>query len=276
MRTLIVWLRNLREYLRRGGHARIDVVKVPAGESLRGRRVIVTGGSSGIGLAIARRCVEEGAKVVITGRDEGKLSRAKACTKNIEILVWDVSKVSEAEEKIQEAERLLDGRIDAFVNNAGISIRQAASALTSDVWDAVLGINLSGAIFAAKAICTRWIRQGRNGVLVNISSSAGIEPVVDAYGVSKTALIQVTRGWAREYASKGIRINAIAPGVIVGTEVNKLQRSISVDGNLHCSAYPAGRFGVPLEIAEVALFLLSDKSSYVYGQTIVCDGGATL
>ena len=112
-------------------------------------------------------------------------------------------------------------------------------------------------------------------MLLNVASNAGVRNVVDAYGASKSAFISLTAGWAKEYAKYGIRINAIAPGVIVGTNINKLQRSISVEDNLY-SSFPAKRYGVPDEIAEVALFLGSDMSSYIYGQTIIVDGGATL
>lgn len=278
MSWLISKIKNLRQFLQRGGVARVDSIRVPVGESMNGRRVVITGGGSGIGLTIASRCLEEGAQILITGRDEKKLLSAKESlgSECVKVLVWDVSDVNSVDDKLQEAERALGGAIDAFVNNAGISNRQDPATLTKDVWDGILKINLTGAIFAAQAMCRRWALQGRGGVLLNVTSTAGVQAVLDAYGTSKTAMIQLTRGWAKYWAPKGIRINSIAPGVIVGTEINRLQRSISPDDNLFCASYPAGRFGVPAEIAEVALFLLSDKSSYVYGQTIVCDGGATL
>lgn len=278
MKRIISNIKNLRMFLRQGGVARVNTLKMPVSEEMSGRRVVITGGGSGIGFAIAKRCLEAGAEVLISGRDVGKLDKAKVslgCGK-VETLVWDVGDVDSCAAKLQEAEDMLGGAIDAFVNNAGISNRQNPSTLTKDVWGSVLATNLTGATFVAQAMCERWVRQGCGGVLLNVASTAGVQSVVDAYGTSKTALIQLTRGWAKYYAPRGIRINAVAPGVIVGTEINKLQRSISAAGNLHCASYPAGRFGVPSEIAEVALFLLSDRSSYVYGQTIVCDGGATL
>lgn len=278
MSWLISKIKNLRQFLRRGGEARVDFIRVPVGESMNGRRVVITGGGSGIGLAIARRCLEEGAQILITGRNEKKLLSAKESlgSECVKVLVWDVSDVDSVDDKLQEAECALGGTIDAFVNNAGISNRQDPASLTKDVWDGIIKTNLTGAIFASQAMCRRWAMQGCGGVLLNVTSTAGVQAVIDAYGTSKTAMIQLTRGWAKYWAPKGIRINSMAPGVIVGTEINRLQRSISPDDNLFCASYPAGRFGVPSEIAEVALFLLSDKSSYVYGQTIVCDGGATL
>lgn len=278
MRRLISMLKNLRMFIQKGGAVRVEKIKVPAGQLMRGRRVLITGGGSGIGFAIAKRCLDEGAAVLITGRDELKLRGAKESLGSdfIKTLSWDVDDIKTVNDKIAEAECLLGGPIDAFVNNAGVSDRQEPASLTEAVWERILKTNLTGSMFVAQAICQRWIKRGRGGVILNMASTAGVKSVVDAYGASKTAMIQLTRGWSAYYAPKGIRINAIAPGVIVGTEINKLQRSISPDGNLYCSSYPAGRFGVPSEVAEVALFLLSDRSSYVYGQTIVCDGGATL
>ena len=278
VRKSLVKLRNLREFLRRGGMASVTVLKVPKGEILKGRRILVTGGSSGIGLAIAKRCIEEGGCVVIAGRNSANLEKAEdaVASASLKVMPWDVSNTDAADTKIREAEGILGGPIDVFVNNAGISSRQSLPTLTREVWDSILGVNLTGAVFAARAICERWVSIGRKGVLLNVASNTGIQLVVDGYGTSKTALIQLTRGFASTYADKGIRINCIAPGVIVGTKINKLQRSISADGNLYCDAYPSKRFGVPSEIAEIALFLVSDQSASIYGQTIVCDGGATL
>ncbi len=278
MRRLISILKNLKMFIQKGGAVRLEKIRVPVGESMRGRRVLITGGGSGIGFAIAKRCLDEGAVVLITGRDAQKLQAAKKSLGSdfVKAMAWDVSDIKTIKDKIVEAECLLGGPIDAFVNNAGVSDRQDPASLTEAAWERILKINLTGSMFVAQAICQQWVKHSRGGVLLNMASTAGVKSVVDAYGASKTAMIQLTRGWSAYYAPKGIRINAIAPGVIVGTEINKLQRSISPDGNLYCSSYPVGRFGVPSEVAEVALFLLSDRSSYVYGQTIVCDGGATL
>lgn len=276
--SIINKFRNLREYLRKGGIAKVERINVSQGELLKGRRVVITGGSSGIGLSIAKRFLDEGAMVVITGRSEKRLEDAKReiNNDNLYTLVWDIDNTTIANIKILECEKILDGCIDIFVNNAGISRRQKPGHLTRDVWASVLSTNLTGNVFVAQYVCQKWKNANFRGVMLNIASNAGLEPVVDAYGVSKSSLIQLTRGWAKEYGQCGIRINAIAPGVIVGTNINTIQRSISPEDNLFSRWYPARRFGTPLEIAEIALFLVSDMSSYIYGQTIVADGGATL
>lgn len=275
--SIINKFRNLREYLRKGGIAKVERINVSQGELLKGRRVVITGGSSGIGLSIAKRFLDEGAMVVITGRSEKRLEDAKReiNNDNLYTLVWDIGNTTIANIKVLECERVLDGCIDVFVNNAGISSRQTPFSLTKDAWQSVVDVNLTGNVFVGKEICNRWVNVKRNGVMLNVASNAGVRNVVDAYGASKSAFISLTAGWAKEYAKYGIRINAIAPGVIVGTNINKLQRSISVEDNLY-SSFPAKRYGVPDEIAEVALFLGSDMSSYIYGQTIIVDGGATL
>lgn len=271
-------LKNLKEFWKRGGIACVEREIVSVGQELQGRRIVVTGGSNGLGLAMARRFAQEGASVVITGRNTVRLNGARDSIgrDNVYLLEWDVRDISIVEKRIEECSHMLGGPIDIFVNNAGIAKREAPEVVTEEIWDDVLSTDLKGSVFISKALCRRWREANHHGVLLNISSFAGVRGVVDAYGVAKTALIQLTSGLAREYAPYGIRINAIAPGVIVGTNVNAIQRSISSDGNLFCASYPARRFGVPSEIADVALFLVSDRSSYIYGQTIVVDGGATL
>lgn len=270
--------RNLKEYLRRGGDVRVETLHIPAGNFLEGKVVLITGGGSGIGFAIAKRCVRAGARVIITGRDLKKLEGAKILigVDQTKTMKWDMSDISAVSEKLNAATELGGGRIDCVVCNAGISIRQPAGKVTSDAWNAVMGTNLTGTVFLVQEVCNRWKESGQSGVLLCVSSMAGVVGAVDAYGASKSALIKLTNGWARAYARDGIRINSIAPGVVVGTELNKTQRSIKADGNLICERIPIGRYAVPDEVASVALFLMSDASSYVVGQTIVCDGGVTL
>lgn len=274
---IVAKVRNLCEYIKKGGALHVRVHEFRVDEQFFGKRILVTGGGSGIGLAVAKRLVGMGARVLITGRDESKLLRACAeIGERATFVKWDIRDVKQTEVNIARAEGLLGGALDAAVLNAGIAQRQGVRDISFENWDAVLSTNLTGNLFLLKALCEKWRKDGREGRVVNLSSFAGVGSVVDAYGVSKSALIGITRGWASAYAQYGIRINCVAPGVIVGTGINKIQREIDPKANVYCGNLPARRYGVPDEIASVVVFLLGEESSYVYGQTIVCDGGATL
>lgn len=275
---IISKIRNFREYMRRGGIVKVVSVQVATGERLKGKRILITGGGSGIGLAIARRCVQEAGAVMIVGRSQERLQAAVKLLEsdNAHCMPWDVCSIATNSELIAKAEEKLGGPVDILVNNAGISNREGRGALTLTVWEKIIKTNLTASTFMMQGYCEYAKAKALKGVVLNIASFAGIRMVCDAYGASKAALIKLTEGFAKNYAPFNIRINAIAPGVIVGTNLNKLQREISSDGNIMCNGFPSGRFGVPAEIAEAAVFLISDESSYIYGQTLVCDGGGTL
>ena len=275
---IISKIRNFREYMRRGGIVKVVSVQVATGERLKGKRILITGGGSGIGLAIARRCVQEAGAVMIVGRSQERLQAAVKLLEsdNAHYMPWDVCSIAANSELIAKAEEKLGGPVDILVNNAGISNREGRGALTLTVWEKIIKTNLTASTFMMQGYCEYAKDKALKGVVLNIASFAGIRMVCDAYGASKAALIKLTEGFAKNYAPFNIRINAIAPGVIVGTNLNKLQREISSDGNIMCNGLPSGRFGVPAEIAEAAVFLISDESSYIYGQTLVCDGGGTL
>lgn len=238
-----------------------------------GKKVLVTGGTSGIGLAVAKKMIEEGATVVVTGRNEEKIAKAVfTLGHNAYGLQWDVRNREIVNRKILEAEGLLGGAIDVLVNNAGIADRERFGALTLPVWDRVMETNLVAPIFISQSVSNKWISNGRRGVILNISSFAGNFAIDDAYAMSKNALNEFTFGMAKRLAPYGIRVNAIAPGVIVGTEINRPQSKISVDGDLRSTWIPAGRNGVPNEIAEVASFIVSDAASYIHGTVLRVDG----
>ena len=247
-------------------------------ECLKGKNILVTGGSSGIGLAIAVKCIRCGANVLITGRDAGKLEAAKAgdSTGRLKTMAWDVENEGELAAKIEEALSAFSGTLDILVNNAGISIREGFGGLTSEVWTHIMKINLQAPVFISQQIANKWICEKHHGVILNISSMAGEEPAFDAYGASKCALASMTRGMARTLAPHGIRVNAIAPGVVIGTNLREVQRSIKPDGNVYCGWIPLKRYGVPDEIAELAAFAISERSAYISGDLIRCDGAGAI
>ena len=252
--------------------------QVVHGDTLKGKNVLITGGTSGIGLAIAKKCIAEGANVVVTGRNEEKLNKVltQDDTGRLKGLIWDVSDLSVTVDKLSQVRKMLFGDIDILVNNAGISIRERPGTLTEDVWEEVIKINLTAPIFITQELGRTWLDSGREGVILNISSMAGLEPSLDAYSVAKCGLNSMTKGMARIWASKGIRINALAVGVTIGTELRATQRAHKPDGNVKCDWIPIGRFAVPDEIAETAVYLISDRAAYMTGAVIECDGAGSI
>ena len=271
--------RRLMRYVRTG---RQEVYLAPfqtqASQCLAGKKVLVTGGGSGIGLAIARKCVACGAQVVVTGRSREKLQRACAGygTDEMAPVVWDVCELDAIGANLDVALSAAGGRFDVLVNNAGIAERESFGSLSRETWDKVMCTNLTAPVFITQEISSRWRAAGQHGTILQISSFAGGLPVEDAYSASKCALDAFVCGMAKALSPHGIRVNGLAPGVIVGTEIGRPQSRIGVDGNLDAAWVPAGRLGTPDEIAEVAVFLVSDAAAYIHGQVVKCDGGGTL
>lgn len=252
--------------------------QVANGDTLAGKNVLITGGTSGIGFAIAKKCLNEGANVVITGRNAEKMKSVLSEDKSGRLsgLIWDISIVNDATERIAEVEKLFNGEIDVLVNNAGISSRERPGAITEDAWEKILRINLTAPVFITQAMAKSWILNCKEGVVLNISSMAGLQPSFDAYSVAKCGLNSMTKGMARVWAAKGIRINALAVGLTIGTELNATQRAHKPDGDLKCTGIPIGRFAIPDEIAETAAYLISDRSAYMTGAVVECDGAGSI
>lgn len=239
----------------------------------QGKKILITGGGGGIGLSIAKKMIAGGADVVVTGRKEEKIARAvSSLGAHAQGLQWDLCNREIMEAKISEAEEMLGGAIDVLVNNAGIADRENFGSLTFSTWDRVVETNLVAPVFLSQALSNRWLARKQAGVILNISSFAGNFAVDDAYAMSKNALNEFTFGMAKRLASFGIRVNAIAPGIIAGTEINRPQSKIPADGNLRSGWIPAGRNGVPDEIAEAASYIISDAASYVHGAVLRVDG----
>jgi NAD(P)-dependent dehydrogenase (short-subunit alcohol dehydrogenase family) len=275
---LVSTARMMKKVWRDGGIATHRIAQIQRGEILRGKRILVTGGGSGIGLAIARKCLEEGATVVITGRDEAKLTSAAQSLGNerLHTLKWDVADISIHAEKLAEAETAGGGMFDTLVNNAGILGGHGQFMdLNPDCWDRIISVNMKGLIFLTQRVIRGWLRTHYKGKIVNISSMRGSLGVLDGpYGMSKWALNGLTHGLALKFAPEGIIINGIAPGITATPAISI--KGINVDENVFLNGVPTGRIGLPEEIAELAVFLMSDAANYIVGQTIVCDGGYTL
>ena len=239
---------------------------------------IITGGSRGIGKAIAVEFAKEGANVVlVVDKDvEGAnkvAGEVEAIGRKTLVVKADVSKRSEANRIVEETLKSF-GRIDVLVNNAGISQVAPSVELSEEEWNRVLGINLSGVFFCSQAVAKVMIKQGK-GKIINIASVTGEEafPMRAAYCVSKSGAIMLTKVLAIEWAQYNIQVNAIAPGYVETELVLNLIRKGLIDVDALKRRIPMQRLAKPEEIAKVAVFLASEDSSYVTGETIIVDGG---
>ncbi len=244
---------------------------------LKGKRAFITGGASGLGLAMAQRFVEEGAKVVI-GDLNVKEAVAVAAKGNFGYVTGDVSRLSEAERMVNEALAQLGG-LEVLVNNAGIETTGSVTTCDDGEWDRQIGVNLNGTYRISRFAVPAMIASG-GGSIINISSVGGLVAVKEysAYGASKAAVLQLTRSMCADYAEHNIRVNCLCPGPI---DTPLLQRACEKLGggnpqairDLYASFTIMKRLGLPREVANAALFLASDEASFITGVALPVDGG---
>lgn len=252
------------------------------GIHMNGKVVIVTGGSSGMGKAMAARFVQDGAHVVITGRDQERLSFAKQEIERVKGQVlavqMDVRNTDDVERMVTEAVAHF-GRIDYLVNNAAGNFVVAAEDLSYNGWNAVINIVLNGTFYCSSAVGRYWIKEGIKGSIINMVATYAWDagPGVIHSASAKAGVLAMTRTLAVEWGKRyGIRVNAIAPGPIERTGgAEKLM--FSEDFAQHVmNSVPLGRLGTPEEIAGVAAFLFSDAAAYINGACVTMDGGQSL
>lgn len=239
-------------------------------ETLYGKKIIVTGGGSGIGYAMAKKFKEEGAQVLIAGRNEDKLIK---CSKELDChyLLLDVTKVETFESFVNNANRILEGA-NCLVNNAGISLHEKSFAdVTPDSFDMQINTNLRGSFFLTQKFVNMLISQNQEGNILFVSSETGDTVDIRPYGWTKAAINSMMKGFAYQLASKNIRVNAIAPGVTTSE-----MTGFKEDGNLYYKNGATKRVYLPGEVAETAAFLLSDLSGCISGQIIVLNNGKTI
>ncbi|OCJ28442.1 SDR family NAD(P)-dependent oxidoreductase [Serratia sp. 14-2641] len=242
-----------------------------------GKNVVVTGASGDIGLAICEKYLEQQAKVfAIYHHDNsglGKLKTSHPQGDNLHIMQCNVADVSEVSSLANELGKQAH-EVHVLINNAGIYKDNVFSALTYEEFDQVIKVNLYGTFTMTKRLLPL-LRHARNSTVVNISSISGITSSFGQsnYSAAKAGIIGLTRTLASEMASKGIRVNAVAPGMIESRMVKKVPRQIVRNV---MSAIPLKRLGRVDEIANVVAFLSSDASSYIVGQTLVADGGLVM
>jgi 3-oxoacyl-[acyl-carrier protein] reductase len=243
-------------------------------KALAGKVAIVTGGGRGIGFAIARSLAEDGASVVVSGRDAARLD---AAVKELEALGAPALAVPADATQRDEVDRLTAvtrerfGRIDVVVNNAGITRDQLLVRMKDDDWDQVLDTNLRGVFLMTRAASKVMMRQ-KSGRIINISSTAGAigNPGQVNYSAAKAGVIGLTKAAARELAHWNILVNAVAPGLI------ETDMTAAISGEAReamLGQVPLKRIGQSREVAEVVRFLAGDGASYITGQTIHVNGG---
>ncbi len=241
---------------------------------LTGRTAFVTGGTRGIGSAIAAALHAAGANVAVVGRDlERATARAAALGDRATGFACDVADAAQVDAAVAAAEAAL-GPIDVLVNNAGLTRDQILLRMTGDDWDTVLDANLKGAFHTTRAV-TRGMMKRRAGRIINIASIVGLigNKGQANYAASKAGLIGFTKSVAREYASRNILANCIAPGFIE-TDMTHALPGEAKAALLHQIAL--GRLGRPDDVAGAVLFLASDLAAYITGQVLVVDGGMVI
>jgi glucose 1-dehydrogenase len=255
---------------------------------LKGKNVLVTGGTSGIGQAIAVRFAEFGANVAINYRsrpdDAAETEQqVEACVAKVQrmgvkdvIVRGDVSKEDDVVSMFEETVDKLGG-LDVLINNAGIQISRPSHELSADDFDKVLGVNLRGAFLCAREAIKHFLAENKPGVITNISSVHQKIPKPNylGYSVSKGGMQNMTTTLALEYADQGIRVNAVGPGATI-TPINRAWVDDPVKAEQVTSHIPIPRPGTADEMAAVVCFLASDDAAYITGQTIFVDGGLTL
>lgn len=263
--------------LRDGGIRSITISELSEGELLKGKNIVITGGGSGIGFAIAKAALKQNANIIITGRNMEKLLQAKKKLNRDQVfcLEWDIANTTITEQKILDCENIFHAPIDILVNNAGIQPQMFFPDVDEKEWDNVYSTNSKGTFFICQAMCKSWMKEPVSNYrkIINLSSQGGFVGATYPYRMSKWDIRGLTEGLGLQMADYGILVNGIAPGVVK----TKMQPfSMKQRNNMYCNQNPLFRVALPEEIAELAVFMMSDSCNFMTGQTILVDGGFTL
>ncbi|HMA07822.1 MAG TPA: glucose 1-dehydrogenase [Ramlibacter sp.] len=246
---------------------------------LTGKVALVTGGNGGIGFGMASGLAQAGATVLLAGRKAEKSSAAVATLRvkgwQADAIEADVTREHDVARLFQET-MLRQGRLDILVNNAGTSIRKPAHELTLDEWNQVMDTNLTSAFLCCRA--AHALMKGSGGKIINIGSMLSIfgAPYAPVYGASKGGIVQFTKSIATAWAADNIQANAVLPGWIDTDLTRKAREQVPGLHDRVLARTPAGRWGVPADLAGIAVFLASSASDFVTGTAIPVDGGYSI
>ena len=239
--------------------------------NLENKNIIVTGASGGIGNSIIKKLNEAGANILASGTRIEKLEELKKNFKNIKIIKFDISQSDKIEEFIENATNELGGSLDGVINNAGITQDNLAIRMSLDEWQKVININLTSTFLMSKFAIKKMLKN-KSGKIVNITSVVGHTGNLGQanYTASKAGIIAMSKSLAIEYAKKNINVNCISPGFIKTAMTDKIDEKFK---EIIVSKIPSARLGEPDDIANAVLFLSSDQSNYINGETIHVNGG---
>jgi len=239
--------------------------------NLEKKNIIVTGASGGIGNAIIKKLSEAGANILASGTRIEKLEELKKNFEGLKILKFDISQSDKIEEFIENATSELGGNLDGIVNNAGITQDNLAIRMSLDEWQKVININLTSTFLMSKFAIKKMLKN-KSGKIVNITSVVGHTGNLGQanYTASKAGIVAMSKSLAIEYAKKNINVNCISPGFIQTAMTDKIDEKFK---EIIISKIPSARLGQPEDIANAVLFLSSDQSNYINGETLHVNGG---
>ena len=239
--------------------------------NLENKNIIVTGASGGIGNSIIKKLNEAGANILASGTRVEKLEELKKKFEKIKILKFDISQSDKIEEFIENATSELGGSLDGLINNAGITQDNLAIRMSLDEWQKVININLTSTFLMSKFAIKKMLKN-KSGKIVNITSVVGHtgNPGQANYTASKAGIVAMSKSLAIEYAKKNINVNCISPGFIKTAMTDKIDDKFK---EVIVSKIPSARLGEPDDIANAVLFLSSEQSNYINGETLHVNGG---
>ncbi len=239
--------------------------------NLKGKNIIITGASGGIGNSIVKKLYDNGANILASGTRVEKLEELKKNFEKINVLKFDISQSDNIEEFIENATNTLGGNLDCIVNNAGITQDNLAIRMSLEEWKKVIDINLTSTFLMSKFAIKKMLKN-KSGKIVNITSVVGHTGNLGQanYTASKAGIIAMSKSLSIEYAKKNININCISPGFIKTAMTDKIDEKFK---EVIISKIPSARLGEPEDIANAVLFLVSNQSNYINGETLHVNGG---